>query len=490
MEIRTDEISSIIRQQIETFDVDLHVDEVGTVLEVGDGIARVYGLRNVMASEMVEFENGSAGLALNLEEDSVGVVILGDYLDIREGQTVKRTGRVLSVPAGEGLIGRVVNPLSQPIDGKGPIESVKLMPIEGRAPTIADRQPVTEPLMTGIKAIDAMIPIGRGQRELIIGDRETGKSSIAIDAILNQKGTGVICVYVAIGQKASTVAGVVEILHEHGAMDYTIVVAAMANDPAPHAVHRSLRRVRHGRVLHVRAQPAHALHLRRPVEAGGLVPPAVAAAAPPAGPRGLPRRRVLPAQPAARALRQAPRPPRRRLDDGPADHRDAGRRRVGVHPDQRHLHHRRADLPRARPLLRRCAPRRERGHLGEPGGWQRPDEGHEEGGRQPAPRPRAVPRAGGVRAVRQRPRRRRQGPAGPRRAHRRAAQADHGRHVVDARAGGSHVRHRPGAHGRRAGRGHQELRAGHDRVAARPAQRGAPGHQGLRCPHRRDRRPR
>jgi F-type H+-transporting ATPase subunit alpha len=233
MEIRTDEISSIIRQQIETFDVDLHVDEVGTVLEVGDGIARVYGLRNVMASEMVEFENGAAGLALNLEEDSVGVVILGDYLDIREGQTVKRTGRVLSVPAGEGLIGRVVNPLSQPIDGKGPIESVKLMPIEGRAPTIADRQPVTEPLMTGIKAIDAMIPIGRGQRELIIGDRETGKSSIAIDAIINQKGTGVICVYVAIGQKASTVAGVVEILHEHGAMDYTIVVAAMANDPAP-----------------------------------------------------------------------------------------------------------------------------------------------------------------------------------------------------------------------------------------------------------------
>jgi F-type H+-transporting ATPase subunit alpha len=233
MEIRTDEISSIIRQQIESFDVDLHVDEVGTVLEVGDGIARVYGLRNVMASEMVEFENGAAGLALNLEEDSVGVVILGDYLDIREGQTVKRTGRVLSVPAGEGLIGRVVNPLSQPIDGKGPIESVKLMPIEGRAPTIADRQPVTEPLMTGIKAIDAMIPIGRGQRELIIGDRETGKSSIAIDAILNQKGTGVICVYVAIGQKASTVAGVVEILHEHGAMDYTIVVAAMANDPAP-----------------------------------------------------------------------------------------------------------------------------------------------------------------------------------------------------------------------------------------------------------------
>jgi F-type H+-transporting ATPase subunit alpha len=233
MEIRTDEISSIIRQQIESFDLDLRVDEVGTVLEVGDGIARVYGLEKAMASEMVEFENGSFGLALNLEEDSVGVVILGNYFDIREGQTVKRTGRVLSVPAGEALIGRVVNPLSQPIDGKGPIETTELMPIEGKAPGIADRQPVKEPLMTGIKAIDGMIPIGRGQRELIIGDRETGKSSVAIDAIINQRGKDVVCVYVAIGLKASTVAGVVETLREHGAMDYTIVVSATANDPAP-----------------------------------------------------------------------------------------------------------------------------------------------------------------------------------------------------------------------------------------------------------------
>jgi F-type H+-transporting ATPase subunit alpha len=232
-QIRTDEISSIIRQQIESFDVDLHVDEVGTVLEVGDGIARVHGLEKAMASEMVEFENGAFGLALNLEEDSVGVVILGDYFDIREGQTVKRTGRVLSVPAGDALIGRVVNPLAQPLDGKGPVETTNLMPVEGRAPGIAERQPVKEPMMTGIKAVDGMIPIGRGQRELIIGDRETGKSSVAIDAILNQKDTGVICVYVAIGLKASTVAGVVELLRENGAMDYTIVVSATANDPAP-----------------------------------------------------------------------------------------------------------------------------------------------------------------------------------------------------------------------------------------------------------------
>src|SRR6266403_578987 len=232
-QIRTDEISSIIRSQIESFDVNLRVDEVGTVLEIGDGIARVHGLEKAMASEMVEFENGAFGLALNLEEDSVGVVILGDYFDIREGQTVKRTGRVLSVPAGDGLIGRVVNPLSQPLDGKGPIETTHLMPIEGKAPGIADRQPVKEPLMTGIKAIDGMIPIGRGQRELIIGDRETGKSSVAIDAIINQKGGDVICIYVAIGQKRSTVAQVVDRLREAGAMEYSIIVAATASESAP-----------------------------------------------------------------------------------------------------------------------------------------------------------------------------------------------------------------------------------------------------------------
>ncbi|MGH7162127.1 MAG: F0F1 ATP synthase subunit alpha, partial [Planctomycetota bacterium] len=233
MHINPEEISSIIRKQIEGFDVDLAMDEVGTVLEVGDGIARAHGLEKAMANEMVEFENGSFGLAFNLEEDSVGIVILGNYLDIREGQAVRRTGRVLSVPAGEALIGRVVNPLSQPLDGKGPVETKDFMPIEGRAPGIADRQPVKEPLQTGIKAIDAMIPIGRGQRELIIGDRETGKSCVAIDTIVNQKGGDVVCVYVAIGQKASTVAGVVETFRRHGAMDYTIVVSATANDPAP-----------------------------------------------------------------------------------------------------------------------------------------------------------------------------------------------------------------------------------------------------------------
>ncbi|MHC4957494.1 MAG: F0F1 ATP synthase subunit alpha [Planctomycetota bacterium] len=221
MNINPEEISSIIRKQIESFDVDLEMDD------------RIHGLANVMTNEMIEFENGSIGLAMNLEEDSVGVVIMGEYLEIEEGQSVKRTGRILSVPAGEALIGRVVNPLAQPLDGKGPIETTDFMPIEGQAPGIADRQPVKEPLQTGIKAIDGMIPIGRGQRELIIGDRETGKTAIAVDTIINQKNTGVICVYVAIGQKASTVAGVVETLRKHGAMDYTIVVSATANDPAP-----------------------------------------------------------------------------------------------------------------------------------------------------------------------------------------------------------------------------------------------------------------
>ncbi len=233
MTINPEEISAIIRKQIENFDVDLSMDEVGTVLMVGDGIARVHGLENVMANEMVEFENGSYGLALNLEEDSVGVVIMGEYIEIQEGQGVKRTGRVLSVPVGEALLGRVVTPLARPIDGLGPLETTEFMPIEGQAPGIADRQPVKEPLQTGIKAIDGMIPIGRGQRELIIGDRETGKTTIAVDTVLNQKGQDVICVYVAIGQKASTVAGIVETLRRHGAMDYTIVVSATAVDPAP-----------------------------------------------------------------------------------------------------------------------------------------------------------------------------------------------------------------------------------------------------------------
>ncbi|MCZ1264130.1 MULTISPECIES: F0F1 ATP synthase subunit alpha [Paenibacillus] len=233
MSIKPEEISTLIKSQIEQYKNDIDVVEVGTVIEVGDGIARVYGLENVMSNELVEFPSGVMGLAMNVEESNVGIVILGPYYDIREGDQVKRTGQIMQVPVGEALIGRVVNPLGIPVDGKGPIATTEFRPVEGKAPGVMDRKSVHEPMQTGIKAIDAMVPIGRGQRELIIGDRQTGKTSIAIDAILNQKGSGMKCIYVAIGQKQSTVAQVVETLRRKGAMEYTIVVTAAASDPSP-----------------------------------------------------------------------------------------------------------------------------------------------------------------------------------------------------------------------------------------------------------------
>ena len=233
MKFRADEITSVIQREIEQFQSEVTRTEVGRVLEVGDGIARIHGLSGVMMGEMVAFENGVRGLALNLEESSVGVIILGDFTTIHEGESVTATGELLRVPVGDALVGRVVNALGVPIDNKGPIVTEHTRLIESTAPGISGRQPVDEPLQTGIKAIDAMTPVGRGQRELIIGDRKTGKTAIAIDAILNQKGNGVTCVYVAIAQKESTTAALVEILRKHGAMDYTIVVAAGASDPAP-----------------------------------------------------------------------------------------------------------------------------------------------------------------------------------------------------------------------------------------------------------------
>jgi F-type H+/Na+-transporting ATPase subunit alpha len=233
MEIKADEITKIIREEIEEYRAGVEISEIGSVISVGDGIARVYGLEKAMSGELLQFPHGVMGLALNLEETQVGVVLLGDYTEIREGDQVKRTGRIMEVPVGEAMVGRVVNALAQPIDGKGPIAADQRLPIERLAPGVVDRQPVKEPLQTGIKAIDSMIPIGRGQRELIIGDRQTGKTAVAIDTIINQKGQNVICVYVAIGQKRSTVAQVVKTLEEYGAMAYTIVVSASASDPAP-----------------------------------------------------------------------------------------------------------------------------------------------------------------------------------------------------------------------------------------------------------------
>jgi len=238
-EIKPAEVSAIIRQQLSGFNSEAQLEEVGTILQVGDGIARVYGMNNVGAGELVEFQNGLKGIVLNLEEDNVGVVLLGPSGDLKEGQTVKRTREIASIPVGEGLLGRVVDPLGNPIDGKGPVAGEKfLMPLERKAPGVIYRQPVTEPLQTGIKAIDAMIPIGRGQRELIIGDRQIGKTAIAIDTIINQKefydkGEPVFCIYVAIGQKGSTVAGITKTLEDAGAMAYTVIVASSASDPAP-----------------------------------------------------------------------------------------------------------------------------------------------------------------------------------------------------------------------------------------------------------------
>ena len=233
MKMNPEEITSIIKERIKNYDVDLNVNDVGTVLEVGDGIAHIYGLDKAMAGELLDFGNDVYGLVLNLEQESVGAVLLGGDTEIKEGDTVKRTGRIMQVPVGEAMIGRVVDALGRPIDGKGPIDTTEFRPVESPAPGIADRKSVHEPLQTGLKAIDALVPIGRGQRELIIGDRGTGKTAIAVDTILNQKGQNCICVYVAIGQKASTVARVVKTLEDGGAMAYTIVVAATAADSAP-----------------------------------------------------------------------------------------------------------------------------------------------------------------------------------------------------------------------------------------------------------------
>src|SRR5215831_13105977 len=230
--IKADEITQILREQIENYQQTVAVEEVGSVISVGDGIARIHGLNRCMAGEMLVFPHDVFGIALNLEEDQVGAVLLGDYTEIREGDTVKRSNKIMSVPVGDALVGRVVNPLGQPLDGKGPVVSEHYNPLERLAPGVVDRQPVREPLQTGIKAIDSMIPIGRGQRELIIGDRQTGKTAVILDTIINQKGGDVICIYCGIGQKRSTIAQVVKTLTDAGAMDYTVVVASSAAEPA------------------------------------------------------------------------------------------------------------------------------------------------------------------------------------------------------------------------------------------------------------------
>ena len=344
MDIKAEEISKIIREQIGSYAVDVDVAEVGSIISIGDGIARVHGVDNAMAGEMLEFPHGVFGIALNLEEESVGAVLLGEFKAIKEGDLVKRTGRIISVPVGEELLGRVVNALGQPIDGKGPLGTTTFSPIERLAPGVVDRQSVKEPMQTGLKAIDAMVPIGRGQRELIIGDRQTGKTAVAIDAILNQKDTGVICIYNAIGQKQSTVAQVVRTLEEADAMRYTIVVAATASDPAPLLYIAPYSACtfgeffrdsgRHALVVyddlskHAQSYREISLLLRRPP--GREAYP---------GDVFYLHSRLL--ERAAKLNKRA----RRRIADGAADHRDAGGRLVGLHPDERHLDYGRPDLP-------------------------------------------------------------------------------------------------------------------------------------------------
>ncbi len=325
--INTGDITAALQKNLSGFSPDLEATQVGRVLEVGDGIARVSGLPDVGVNELLEFEGGTVGLALNLDEDSIGAVILGDgesAAAVEEGTPVRATGGILSVPVGDAMLGRVVNALGEPIDGKGPIVGAQMRRMEIQAPGITGRKPVHEPMQTGIKSIDAMTPIGRGQRELVIGDRKTGKTTVCIDTILNQKGQGVKCIYVAIGQKASTVAQTVNTLAEYGALDYTVVVVAPASDPAPFKYLAPYAGCAMGE--HWMDNGEHSLivydDLSKQAEAYRQL--SLLLRRPP-GPRGLPGRRVLPPQPPARACRQAVRRSRCRVADGPAGHRDQGR---------------------------------------------------------------------------------------------------------------------------------------------------------------------
>ncbi len=420
MKFKADEIASVIQQEIEQFESRIDVREVGRVIEVGDGIARVYGLSGVMSGEMVEFPGGIYGLAFNLEENSVGVIILGDYLTINEGDEVRSTGRLLSVPVGDAVLGRVIDPLGNPLDGGPPIVTTERRPVESIAPGVAERQPVKQPLQTGIKAIDAMTPIGRGQRELIIGDRKTGKTAICIDTIINQKDTGVKCFYVAIGQKESTVAGLIEMLRTHGAMDYTTVIVAGASDPAPLQYIAPYAGCAMAEYFMYKGQDALIIYDDLSKQATGLSA-AFALDAASAGTRGLSGRHFLLPQPAVGTRGQAERRTRRRLADRAADRRNAGRRGVGLHSHQRDFDHRRADLLAARLVLRRSAAGHERGHFGFPRGRGGAGAGDEESGRRLAARPGLLPRAGGLRPIGHRPRRRHAIAARSRLPHDRAA---------------------------------------------------------------------
>ena len=463
MKFKADEIASVIQQEIEQFESRIDVREVGRVIEVGDGIARVYGLSGVMSGEMVEFPGGVNGLAFNLEENSVGVIILGDFLSINEGDEVRSTGRLLSVPVGDAVLGRVIDPLGNPLDGSGPIATTERRPVESDAPGVAERQPVNVPLQTGIKAIDAMTPIGRGQRELIIGDRKTGKTAICIDTILNQKETGVKCFYVAIGQKESTVAGLIELLRKHGAMAYTTVVVAGASDPAPLQYVAPYAGCAMAEYFTYKGQDALIIYDDLSKQATAYRQISLLMRRPPG-------REAYPGDIFychSRLLERAAKLSDERgggLADRAADRRDARRRGVGLHSHQRDFDHRRADLLAARPVLRRSAAGDERRHFGFPRRRRRASGGDEEGGRRPAARPGLLPRAGSLRPIGHRPRRRHAIAARPRLSHDRATEAGPLPSDARHRSGVEHLRRharlsRQGAAGRgsRLGRGFLEV---------------------------------
>ena len=384
MEIRAEEISEIIRKQIKEYGKEVEVSETGTIISIGDGIARIHGLAGAMAGELLEFPGGVTGMVLNLEEDNVGAAILGEFSEIKEGDTVKRTGRITEVPVGDALIGRVVNAIGQPIDGKGAINTSSFSKVEIKAPGIVDRKSVHQPMATGLKAIDSMVPIGRGQRELIIGDRQTGKTAVAIDTIINQKGGDVVCIYVAIGQKRSTVAQVVSKLTEHGAMDYTIVVAATASESAPLQFIAPYTGVTMGEFF--RDSGKHALIIYDDLSKQAVAYRQLSLLL-----RRPPGREAYPGDVFylhSRLLERACKlsdDSWRRVTDRTADYRDPGRRRFRLHPDQRYLDHRRPDLSGVRPVLLRRTPGDQRRSLGFPRRWFRPDQIHEAGCRYTAP---------------------------------------------------------------------------------------------------------
>src|SRR6266571_1944824 len=442
--LRPGELKEILLKEIQAADLaEIDVREVGTALEVKDGIARIYGLTSAMAGEMLEFTSSETGekvtgQALNLEEDNIGAVIFGDYLVLREGDEVRRTGRVLDVPVGPALVGRVVDALGRPVDGLGSIHTTKARKVDIVAPGIIKRQPVKEPLQTGIKAIDSMIPIGRGQRELIIGDRSTGKTAIAVDTIINQRGEGVVCVYVAIGQKRSTVAAVVDKLKEFDAMEYTIVVLASASEPAPM------------QYIAPFAGCAMAEYFMYDEKKATLC-----------------IYDDLSKQAAAyRQLSLGLRLPHRA-----PHHRDAGGGHLGVHSHQRHLHHRRPDLSRDRHVLLERAAGHQSWHFGVARGGERPDQGDEAGRGATAARPGAISRARGVRPVRLGARSGHAETAGPRGPGRGGAEA--AAVCADARraADHDHLRRDQRLSRRRRGGAHQGLGAGLPGLHGRPAPR-------------------